>query len=196
MKFLFVLISLSLLSYSAAADFSFSASSRLVKHSDVLTVAKKKRRRKRKKKLNPKAATTAALEGDKLLQSGDSARAEGKYREALELDPANVLAMRGLGEIAFNDEKFDESAEFFNKAIKADPSFAQAYYSLGYALRRGGKYDEAAAAYKEFITRNPSDPDGYYGYAESQRLAGHLTRPLRTLTNMLKLKSVLLSKSG
>jgi len=38
---LFVLISLSLLSYSAAADFSFSPSSQLVKHSDILTVAKK-----------------------------------------------------------------------------------------------------------------------------------------------------------
>lgn len=58
-------------------------------------------------------------------------RAEEEFRRAVDLDGANWPALVLLGQLAFNEGKFDEARIWYRKALDLDPSNANTWCMLG-----------------------------------------------------------------
>jgi tetratricopeptide (TPR) repeat protein len=54
-----------------------------------------------------------------------------QYKQVLDKDPGNVTSLKGIAFLYMQQNKFDESREFYKKAIEADPNDPETYYSVG-----------------------------------------------------------------
>jgi len=92
---------------------------------------------------------------------GNLAEAERLWRRALELDPANVQALRHL---ALFDQEAGRQAEavgLLERLCAAEPNDAEHQFLLGSALYRQERTDDAAAAFRRVIELAPDRPEGY-----------------------------------
>ena len=69
----------------------------------------------------PKSARIAAYLGVVVLSSGEPGAAEELFRSALTLHSAEVLALIGMGGIRYQQERWAEAVEYFEKSRTADP---------------------------------------------------------------------------
>ena len=53
------------------------------------------------------------------------------YKDALQIDPKNVTAIKGIASIYFSLNKADDAKEWQQKVIAADPKDPEAYYTIG-----------------------------------------------------------------
>jgi tetratricopeptide (TPR) repeat protein len=88
-------------------------------------------------------------------QRGELAKAEGIYRQILELDPHHADALHLLGVLAHQVGRDDVSVELIRKAIASDKRPAVYHSNLGTALQALGRLDEAASCYEQALARNP-----------------------------------------
>jgi len=79
-----------------------------------------------------------------------------EYREALRLDPANVLAHANLGDALQAKGLVDEAIAAFREGTRQVPQNADAHYNLGNSLRSKGLLDEAIVEYRETIRLDPA----------------------------------------
>lgn len=104
--------------------------------------------------------------------------AEGHFRRSLEMDPARVDALNGLGSVYLSWNELDEAAELFQMAIQmAEPElprrrrragwqdpglrpYLRALYSLAMTRIRRGAVEEASAPLEELIGWDPAGLDG------------------------------------
>jgi serine/threonine protein kinase/Flp pilus assembly protein TadD len=118
------------------------------------------------------------------LQLAETLRARGDlegaivaYRNAIDLDPKNYSAYRGLGN-ALLHEKDDPSKEdvaAVRKALELYPRMPGAHYCLGRALQEGkGDRDGAIAAFRKTTELDPNDWEGHWALAEAVRAKGDL----------------------
>ena len=56
-----------------------------------------------------------------LLIEGEAAQASAAWKQALEADPNQALALRGLGVIACQDGDFEDALDYLQKAAVLDP---------------------------------------------------------------------------
>lgn len=101
--------------------------------------------------------------GNKLFAGEKYAEAEIAYRKALEKDPQSKEALYNLGTAQYQQKKFEEAAQSFNKSVtnynENKTMQAMAYHNLGNTYLMSKKSDEAIQAYKEALKRNPGDLD-------------------------------------
>jgi len=90
---------------------------------------------------------------------GREDQAEGAYRQAVQVDPAEALAHMNLGNIELRRGNVSEAADSYREALRRDPSLARAGFYLAVALVRmndlGGARDALLGA-REFA---PDDDD-------------------------------------
>src|SRR5580765_6711742 len=67
-----------------------------------------------------------------------------QYKQVLDKDPGNVTSLKGIAFLYMQQNKFDESREFYKKAIEADPNDPETYYSVG-VIDWTATYKDAAA---------------------------------------------------
>jgi len=72
-----------------------------------------------------------ALMGSILLRANKVKDANEMFVLALKLDPNCILAITGLGQIAFNVRKYDQAMSLFEKALQLDPDYPAANYFSG-----------------------------------------------------------------
>lgn len=91
----------------------------------------------------------------------------------LKIDPSNVDAEYVLGELAREQQRFDQAIVHFEHAIKLAPNFPDALRGLGMSLNSAGKFAEAVAPLEQYVKMEPGDPAGHYqlaiAYARSGR---------------------------
>lgn len=75
----------------------------------------------------------------------------------------------------FNQGKYNESIQAFDKAIKLNPQDADAWYSKGSVLSQQGKYDEAIQAYDNAIELDPQFAEAWHNKGEALKSIGHTT---------------------
>ncbi|HUO34366.1 MAG TPA: tetratricopeptide repeat protein [Candidatus Acidoferrum sp.] len=101
----------------------------------------------------------------------DDARKE--LEAELKIDPNNADAEYILGELAREQQQYDEAIVHFERAAKLMPNFAAALRGLGMSLNSTGKYAEAVAPLERYVKMAPGDPAGHYqlaiAYARSGR---------------------------
>ncbi len=95
--------------------------------------------------------------GKLYLQRGDTALAQGEFKEVLTREPANVFALCESGMILVNEGKGGEGTTLLEAARKAEDAYAPCYYYAGYAYGKEGKLADALKMFDEAEKANPLD---------------------------------------
>ncbi len=81
--------------------------------------------------------------------------AEKLYKQILEIDPNQHVAMHLLGVIAHQVGNNDIAVVLISRALEINPLFDEAHNNLGIVLHSLGKIDEAIASYHKSLATNP-----------------------------------------
>lgn len=74
-----------------------------------------------------------------------------RYKQIIELDPADVLGYFSLGSVYLEAGRKREAMDAFEKAVAVNPKHTASYDGLGQALESLGDLDKAAEIYKKGI---------------------------------------------
>lgn len=79
------------------------------------------------------------------------ARREEMFNQVLAIDESDLIALFGLGDIAFKKEEYQRSLEYILKARASHPKHSQSILLHGKCLEKLGKSNEAREVYREGI---------------------------------------------
>jgi tetratricopeptide (TPR) repeat protein len=133
-------------------------SAKILSETVVALREQSKREQERIEKIEQLNSFAQALQAQ---EEGKLREAEKLYREAIELDPSDILAHNNLGTVLDKDPSRDAEAEAaYRKVIELDPTYSDAYYNLGILLERDpARSAEAVEAYRRVIELDPKDLD-------------------------------------
>ncbi len=104
------------------------------------------------------AVVALIKEAEALHQAGRLPEAENQYRWALEQDPVDARAWRGLGRLlSENSQRLAEAEQAFRRAVELRPEHSL-WYGLGSVLDRLGRYRDAEQAFRTSIELGPTCP--------------------------------------
>jgi len=92
------------------------------------------------------------------LAAGRHASAVARFRAALELDPAHVEALNGIGVAHGETGRHAEAVVSFEQALALAPDTAHLLSNLGYAQLRAGRAEEAWRSLSRSFELDPSSP--------------------------------------
>lgn len=87
----------------------------------------------------------------RLEKAGQLDSAREAYRRALERWPANLVALMGLGNTAYQAGDLDVAEQAFRRAVEAHPGSTAAHNNLAQTLADLDRYDEALAEAREAV---------------------------------------------
>jgi tetratricopeptide (TPR) repeat protein len=88
---------------------------------------------------------------ESLLQTGDYARAEENYRQAIALDPKSAPAQLGMAQVLVQQGQLPDAARYFREAARIDPTHYRSYLlELAQLYEKAGQNADAVAIYREF----------------------------------------------
>lgn len=114
-------------------------------------------------------AEILALRANALLQQGKVATACESFGDALKVDEASTLALRGMAGCALANNRAADAEQYLQAAVKANPNDADNWYVLANLSQRQRQFDKALQHYSHAIELNPLHLD-----ALSQRVLLHL----------------------
>jgi len=97
--------------------------------------------------LNPESAELYALRGQCWYEKDDSESARGDFEEALEIDDKCAAAHSGLGQLAFDDDEYEESIQHYTQALRNDPENTDYLAQRGLAREWNGDLQDARKDY-------------------------------------------------
>lgn len=110
------------------------------------------------------ATLPANLKADDLIAAGGAAlqnqnfqAAVESYKRAIELEPKNKAAYRGLGAAYLNLQKKEDAIATFKKLLEINPYDEYAWTGIGYAYGFDHDYEKAAEAFRKQVEINPLD---------------------------------------
>lgn len=112
---------------------------------------------RRGQKFLPGHAPFHRLEGDLLLEAGDTRGARAAYGRALRADPRYLFARVGLGRAALAAGRLREAASHFRRTLALLSDYPDAHYGLGLALV-GLQRFRAAIPHLEAVVAQVPDP--------------------------------------
>ena len=89
-------------------------------------------------KLHPDYVSAHIVYARCLVDKKDDPAALGVFRKVLELDGENIIALRGLAELAERNGKFEDEVEWLTRLLNADPMNGDAAEALARAKRKVG----------------------------------------------------------
>src|SRR4029077_21023078 len=89
------------------------------------------------------SATLLDLLGDAYTQTKDLPKAEQAYRKAVDLDPAELSHLRGLGQTLMAEEKFPDALAVYQKLADLMPDDADVYLRIAQIYREMHQLDRA-----------------------------------------------------
>lgn len=100
-------------------------------------------------------ARAFALLGTALLRSGEFRNSVEALYTSAKFDPKQALAIAGLSEIEYFENRSKSAYEGFKRAISLDPNEPDYYVSYARACSRMEYYTDAADAYQRFLDVSP-----------------------------------------
>lgn len=94
-------------------------------------------------------------QGIEAYQAGDYAAAERAFQEVLNQEPYSSEAMLNLGNVYFQDERFQEAEALWLKAVRINPMEDKAYLNLGNLYYSRESYQKAVDYWKIFQKLHP-----------------------------------------
>jgi Ca-activated chloride channel family protein len=104
-------------------------------------------------------------------QKGEEQRAADSWEEALKFyrdaeieKPESPELSYNLGNVMYQQEKYQDAMDRYYRALSSDgvDHQAWAWYNLGNTLFRSGKYPESVQAYEKCLDLTPDDEDAKY----------------------------------
>jgi tetratricopeptide (TPR) repeat protein len=92
---------------------------------------------------------------------GRLAEAERLYRQVLSREPDAILALGGLGALAYQHGRADEAASLFARGVVIRPQEPGFHANLGEALRLLKRFDEADGHIRRALELDPGLPDAW-----------------------------------
>lgn len=96
-----------------------------------------------------------------LDQQGKQEEVETAYRNALRLDPGNVLIHRNLGDLLVAAARHADAEQAYRGALALQPDDADTHFKLGLVLAELRRTTEAVDAYRNALSLRPAFPDAY-----------------------------------
>ncbi len=118
-------------------------------------------------------------QGIEALDNEDYTRADGLFKDALKLKPADPDVRFYLGSIALRGGQFDDAIGHLRASLQGDPTRPEAHLSLAKALYENHQAKDALAALTELFKRDAGHPQGHF-------LAAKIARDAKDRTNMDK----------
>jgi tetratricopeptide (TPR) repeat protein len=101
-----------------------------------------------------------------------AADAKKELDEELKINPNNPPAEYILGEMARQNQQWDEAVEHFSRAARLDPSFGDAFLGMGTSLVASKKFPEAIAPLESAVKLQPGNPIAHYNLAMAYSRTG------------------------
>lgn len=121
-------------------------------HIEAAEAEKSKATLKTFEKLGREAQQKRDLEAQKKAQQAEQEKRRGMFLQVLEIDPDDEIALYGLGDLAFADQKYDVALEYFERVLKANPKNSRAYLMAAKTYEALNQKDEARSLYERGIT--------------------------------------------
>jgi tetratricopeptide (TPR) repeat protein len=109
----------------------------------------------------PSAADLQVVGADYVVL-GDFPDADKWFTKSVQWDPTSVLGWYYLGRTKYNENRFEEAVEAFQRCLKLEPRHIKAEDNLGLSYQALGRRDDALQAYRNAIdwqadikTKNP-----------------------------------------
>ena len=112
--------------------------------------------------LDPQFVYAHTLCGHEHVASEDFDKGLGCYRNALRLDSRHYNAWYGIGQVHFQQEKYELADYHFRRAAKIHPGSSKLLCCLGRALHRRGQHTEALHYLQGAVQRDPANPLARY----------------------------------
>ncbi len=106
--------------------------------------------------------------------------AERTYRQVLQQQPGNFVALHMLGLVALQTGRSETAVRLIGKAIALKPDYVDAYSNRGLALQELGRFEEAIASFDRAIALRPDDADLHNNRGLT---LDALTRPVEALAS-------------
>ncbi len=99
--------------------------------------------------------------------------AKKEFEAELKVDPSSASAEFMLGDLARQQQQWDEAVTHYSRAAERDAGFLEAYLGLGMSLNAAARYTDAVSPLEKYTKAQPDDPAGHYqlalAYARSGR---------------------------
>ena len=105
--------------------------------------------------------------GAQQLGSSDTVGAAASFKKAMELDPKNVPAVTGMGEIALRQGLFGDAIAHLRKAVRMAPKSSHVFTLLGEAYLNSGQNAVAAENFKKALQLDPDNARAREGYNDA-----------------------------
>jgi tetratricopeptide (TPR) repeat protein len=113
--------------------------------------------------------------GDAYTRMGDPARAEGAYRQAVQLEPDRARHVRGLAQSLYDQERYQDALVQYQRLLELRPDDANTYLRMSLIYRRLQRLDDAERQILLAKQRAPDNLEIIYNeatlYEEQGRLA-------------------------
>lgn len=83
------------------------------------------------------------------------------YHRVLQAEPANHVALHGLGLVAYRREDYRSAAEWINRAITVNPSESNYHNTLGACQRAMGRPQDAISSYRKALALRPDNAEAH-----------------------------------
>ena len=95
-----------------------------------------------------------------------------RFKEVIDLDPADVLGYFSLGNAYLDSGRKREAMETFEKAVEVDPQHSSSYLGLGLSLESLGDLEKA----KKIYARGIKVAEGRGDMMTQKKMESHLRR--------------------
>jgi tetratricopeptide (TPR) repeat protein len=119
----------------------------------------------------PEGSAPLVAEAQNYFSVGDYDKAAADYRQILQRDPNNALALANLATIELQENKLADAETHITAALAQNPDDAYNLSTLGFLKFRQQKYDEALDALSRAAKLDPANPQiqNYLGVTLGQK---------------------------
>ncbi len=141
------------------------------------------------KSLSPEQQTTAIQQSINLgIQHharGDLPKAEGIYREVLQIQPNQPVALHLLGLIAHQVGENNIAIDLIGKSLVIQPDDAEAHNNLGVVFSELNKLDEAITSYHKALAIKPDYSEAHFNLGNTLKDLGELEKAAESFLTAL-----------
>lgn len=99
----------------------------------------------------------------------------------------NATEWFDIGITLFNEDRFNDSVQAYDKAIEINPQFAEAFNNKGIDLGLLGRYDEALKAFRTATTINSTYAEAWYNMGVVFDLSGNYRSAIQAYSRAIEI---------
>lgn len=122
-----------------------------------------------------------------LRLSGDTAKLETYYRQRLEKNPKDLIALKSLVGFTADPKRCSESIGFARTGLELSPHDSGFEYLLARSLALCQQYPEAIARFRRYLETQPKSEDAAYELGQALLRTGQIAEAIDVFRNLLRL---------